>query len=104
MAGKASSGFFLVDKPVTQTGSSILAVAENATRSALTIQNIGTAGCSIVFAPAGGTATASAGGSGCIYLAPNTFWIGPEGAVPCNAVYTIGTNNDKLVVYESQNL
>lgn len=104
MAGKASSGVFLVDKTVTQTGSSILAVAENATRSALTIQNIGAADCSIVFAPAGGTATASAGGSGCIVLAPKSFWVGPVGAVPCNAVYTIGTTNDKLVVYESQNL
>lgn len=104
MAGKASSGVFLVDKTVTQTGASILAVAENATRSALTIQNIGANGCTIVFAPAGGTATASAAGSGCIYLASGTFWVGPVGAVPCNAVYTIGTANDKLVVYESQNL
>lgn len=104
MSGKATTGVFLVDKTVTQTGSSILAAAENPTRSALVIQNIGSNGCSIVFAPAGGTATASAGGSGCVYLAANTFWIGPVGAVPCNAVYTIGTASDKLVVYESQNL
>jgi hypothetical protein len=104
VSGKATTGVFLVDKTVTQTGSSILAAAENPTRSALVIQNIGSNGCSIVFAPAGGTATASAGGSGCVYLAANTFWIGPVGAVPCNAVYTIGTASDKLVVYESQNL
>ena len=106
MANKASSNVGLVDKSISSlSGSSQLLMAENETRGALYIMNVGSSNIGIAFAPIGSTATAAAiGSSGTYTLVPNgSLTAGDGGFVPVNAIYVIGTAGQPVTASETVN-
>jgi hypothetical protein len=105
MANKASSNVGLVDKSIASlSGSSQLLMAENETRGALYIMNVGSSNIGIAFAPIGSTATAAIGSSGTYTLVPNgSLTAGDGGFVPVNAIYVIGTAGQPVTASETVN-
>ena len=105
MANKSSSNVGLIDRSITSlTGSSQLLMAENETRGALYIMNVGTSNIGVAFAPIGGTATAALGTGGTYTLLPNgSLTAGDGGFVPVNAVYVIGTAGQAVTASETVN-
>lgn len=105
MANKSSSNVGLVDKSISSlSGSSQLLMAENETRGALYIMNVGSSNIGVAFAPIGSAATAAIGSAGTFTLIPNgSLTAGDGGFVPTNAIYVIGTAGQPVTAAETVN-
>ena len=106
MANKSSSNVGLIDKSISSlSGSSQLLMAENQTRGALHIMNIGTSNIGIAFAALGGTATAAIGSGGTYTIVPGGSYTGGDGGfIATNAVYVIGTAGQPVTASETVNV
>ena len=92
LANKSQTGEYYVDSSIASlSGSSQLLLAEQPSRGALLIMNIGNANIGIAFAAPQATATAAIGSSGTFTLAPGVSFEPDGGVIPLNAVYVIGT-------------
>lgn len=113
MANKSQTGVGLVDASVTLTGSSQQLMAQNNTRGALLIQNIGNANIGLAFAPLSAystvdgtllttpSVTASIGAAGTLTIVPGGSYEPDGGFIPMNAIFVIGTASQIVTAYQS---
>lgn len=112
MANKSQTGIGITDRSLTLTGSSQQLMAQNATRGALQIMNVGSANIAIAFAslvepdlygnlvPAP-TATASIAAAGSYTIVPGGSYEPDGGFIPTNAIFVIGTASQVVSAFES---
>lgn len=106
MGNKSSTSIGLLDVSITVSATWQRVAAEDPSRGALELMNVGSNNMGVYFAPAGNNNTAPAptgiGSKGVHTLVPTGSYEPDGGFIPFNEIWVIGTASDNLTAFVSK--